>query len=213
MVHQQMGSMPSHRIFLGQHAPSSNTSSTYSPSRSHSGVEAELQSGSTATTEPFSMHLYRQQPRSEPFHTSLGARGGSVVVSVVVGNGPEVVTVTIGPSVGVVVSTVMVVSTVVGRGVAGALAVAPGTGVAADVTAAAVGGGRVEGGVRGGGVEVTGDEGDAVVTLVEVRTEGTAVDGRGGAVVASVGTMEGVAVVVVVSFGVTVVVSPGVTVV
>jgi len=70
-----VSSLNSPQIFFGQQAPSSSTSSTYSPSLSHSGVETELQSGSTATTEPFSIHLYRQQPRSEPFHTSLGARG------------------------------------------------------------------------------------------------------------------------------------------
>lgn len=63
------------QIFFGQQAPSSRTSSTYSPSLSHKGVGTEWQSGSTETTEPFSIHLYRQQPRTEPFHTSPGARG------------------------------------------------------------------------------------------------------------------------------------------
>lgn len=63
------------QIFFGQQAPSSITSSTYSPSLSHKGVGTEWQSGSTETTEPFSIHLYRQQPRTEPFQTSPGARG------------------------------------------------------------------------------------------------------------------------------------------
>lgn len=41
----------------------------------------------------------------------ISVDNGSVVVSMVVGNGAEVVTITIGPSVGVVVSMAMVVST------------------------------------------------------------------------------------------------------
>lgn len=67
--------LTSPQIFFGQQCPSSSTSSTYSPSLSHSGVGTALQSGSTATTEPFSMHLYKQQPRAEPFQTSPGALG------------------------------------------------------------------------------------------------------------------------------------------
>ena len=77
------------------------------------------------------------------------------------------------------------------------------------VVTAAEGGGCVEGEVRGGGVEVTGDVGhgvDGLVTVVEVVVEGEVVEervvGDGGekvevTVVASVVTTEGVAVVVV----------------
>lgn len=63
------------QIFLGQQAPSSSTLMGYSPSLSQSGVGVSLQSGSTATTLPFSMQRYRQQLFPELFHTSPGPRG------------------------------------------------------------------------------------------------------------------------------------------
>lgn len=110
----------------------------------------------------------------------ISVDNGSVVGSMVVGNGAVVVTIAVEASVGVVVSIVMVVSTGGGGGVADVSVVVSGTEVAAVVTAA-VGGGCVEGEVRGGGVEVTGDAGDGVdgaVTLVDVGVEGKVVEER-----------------------------------